>query len=54
MNEARENKKETKKNTGMETFHGLRVTTPVHTRTAAALECEHLSYQVRPLDCYFQ
>jgi len=38
----------------VKTFHSLRVTSPVHTRTTAALECWHLPHQVRPLNCYFQ
>ena len=38
---------------GVKTFHCLCVTSPMHTRTTAALECGHLPLQVRPLKLLF-
>jgi len=39
----RKDRKERKKDRGVKTFHSLRVTSPMHTRTTTALECGHFS-----------
>ena len=56
VNRKREVKREKtrKEKQGVKTFHSLRVTSPTNARTTAALECEHLSHHVWPLNCYFQ
>ena len=41
--EAKRGKQEGRKDRDVKTFHSLRVTLSMDTRTTAALECEHLS-----------